>query len=142
MRSFVTYFGLLVLLTSCHTQKPLDPPATVPEDQPASIISEDTTVSTIPRRQPISGMDYSPTNLIVTYDAEIGKEPLLAAINEIHAEIIYDYKIITGMAIHKPDTMSLEATKTYFEKINGVLSVAYDHIYRLDDPIRPTPVDR
>ena len=142
MRSFVTYFGLLVLLTSCHTQKPLDPPATVPEDQPASIIPEDTTVSTIPRRQPISGMDYSPTNLIVTYDAEIGKEPLLKAIHEIQAEIIYDYSIITGMAIRKPETMSLDATKAYFEKVKGVVSVAYDHIYRLDDPVKPKLEER
>lgn len=124
--------GLLVLLTSCHTQKPLDPPTTVP-DQP---------ITTIPKRPPISGMDYSPTNLIIMYDVEIGKEPLLEAIQEIHAEIIYDYNIITGMAIRKPETMSLEDTKAYFEKVKGVLSVSYDHIYHLDDPIVPKPVDR
>ena len=114
----------MALLTACHAQKQLDPP------------------KTIVKHEPISGMDYSPTNLIVMYDAEIGKEPLLEAIHEIQAEIIYDYSIITGMAIRKPETMSLEATKAYFEKIKGVLSVAYDHIYRLDDPIKPKLEER
>lgn len=127
------WIGLLVLLTSCHTQKPLDTPTTV---------SEEKSISTIPEHQPISGMDYSPTNLIIMYDAEIGKESLLEAIQEIHAEIIYDYKIITGMAIRKPDTMSLEDTKVFFEKVKGVTSVAYDHIYRLDDPIKPKLEER
>lgn len=122
------YISLLVLLASCHTQKPLDPPTTVSEDKP---------ISTIPEHQPISGMDYSPTNLIIMYDAEIGKEPLLEAIRDIQAEIIYDYSIITGMAIRKPETMNLEDTKAYFEKVKGVVSVAHDHIYRLDDPVKP-----
>ena len=120
----LTCIGLLMLLTSCHTQKQLEPPTTTPE------------------HKPISGMDYSPTNLIIMYDAEIGKEPLLKAIQEIQAEVIYDYSIITGMAIRKPETMSLEATKDYFEKVNGVLSVNYDHIYHLDDPVNPKPIDR
>ena len=132
MKNCLICIGLLVLLSSCHAQKQLDPPATVP-DKP---------ISTIPEHQPISGMDYSPTNLIIMYDAEIGKEPLLEAIQEIHAEIIYDYKIITGMAIRKPETMSLEATKAYFEKVKGVTSVAYDHIYRLDDPVKPKLEER
>ncbi len=127
------WIGLLMLLTSCHTQKQLDPPTTITKDEP---------ISTIPEHQPISGMDYSSTNLIIMYDTEIGKEPLLEAIQEIHAEIIYDYKIITGMAIRKPDTMSLEETKAYFEKVDGVVSVAYDHIYRLDDPVKPKLEER
>jgi arabinogalactan endo-1,4-beta-galactosidase len=76
------------------------------------------------------------------YDAEIGKEPLLAAIQEIQAEIIYDYNLITGMAIRKPETMTLKATKAYFENVKGVVSVAYDHIYRLDDPIKPKLEER
>lgn len=124
MKKFIFCIGIMALLTACHAQKQLDPP------------------KTIVKHEPISGMDYSPTNLIVMYDAEIGKEPLLEAIHEIQAEIIYDYSIITGMAIRKPETMSLEATKAYFEKIKGVLSVAYDHIYRLDDPIKPKLEER
>jgi hypothetical protein len=133
MKSPLICIGLLVLLTSCHTQKQLDSSTTIPEDQP---------ISMIPEHQPVSGMEYSPTNLIIMYDAEIGKDPLLEAIQEIHAEIIYDYHIITGMAIRKPDTMTLEATKAYFEQVKGVLSVEHDHIIHLDDPVRPKPVDR
>ena len=124
MRNLLTCIGLLVLLSSCRAQKQLDPP------------------TPIPGHKPISGMDYSPTNLIIMYDAEIGKEPLLAAIQEIQAEIIYDYNLITGMAIRKPETMTLEATKAYFENVKGVVSVAYDHIYRLDDPIKPKLEER
>ena len=124
MKNYLFYIGILVLLTACHTQKQLDTP------------------TTIPVHQPVSGMEYSPTNLIIMYDAEIGKEPLLKAIQEIQAEIIYDYSIITGMAIRKPETMSLEGTKTYFEQVKGVVSVEYDHIYHLDDPVRPKPVER
>ena len=116
MRNLLTCIGLLVLLSSCRAPKQLDTPTPVPE------------------HQPISGMDYSPT--------EIGKEPLLAAIQEIQAEIIYDYNLITGMAIRKPETMTLEATKAYFENVKGVVSVAYDHIYRLDDPIKPKLEER
>ena len=142
MKNCMICIGLLVLLTSCHTQKPLDPPAKVPEDTTISTIPKDKPISAPPEKQPIPGMEYSPTNLIIMYDAEIGKEPLLTAIQEIQAEIIYDYHIIKGMAIRKPDTMSLEDTKAYFEKVNGVLSVSYDHIYHLDDPIVPKPVDR
>lgn len=124
MKNILFCIGLLALVTSCHAQKQLDPPTPLPE------------------HQPISGIDYSPTNLIIMYDAEIGKEPLLEAIREIQAEIIYDYSIITGMAIRKPETMSLDATKAYFEKVKGVVSVAYDHIYRLDDPIKPKLEER
>lgn len=133
MKSCIICIGLLVLLASCHTQKQLEPPATTPENNP---------ISTIPEHPSTPELDYSPTNLIILYDAEIGKEPLLEAIQEIHAEIIYDYQIIKGMAIRKPESMSLEDTKAYFEKIHGVLSVNYDHIHHLDDPIRPKPVDR
>ena len=71
------------------------------------------------------------------YDAEIGKEPLLKAIKEYKCEIVYDYRIINGMALKKADDKSLEETMRYFKKIKGVVSVEYDHIYHLTDPIKP-----
>lgn len=81
--------------------------------------------------------EHSPSVLIVMYDLETGKEPLLKAIKDYKAEIIYDYSIIPGMAIKKPDSKTLEETMQYFKKVKGVVSVEYDHIYHLTDPVKP-----
>ena len=81
--------------------------------------------------------EHSPSVLIVMYDQEIGKRPLLKAIKEYKAEVIYDYSIIPGMAIKKPDDKTLEETMQYFKNVNGVVSVEYDHVYHLTDPVRP-----
>lgn len=40
------------------------------------------------------------------------------------------------MALKKPDGKSLEATMLIFKKVKGVLTVEYDHIYHLDDPVK------
>ena len=71
------------------------------------------------------------------YDAEVGKQPLLDAIKKVKAEVVYDYNIITGMALRKPADRTLEATMDYFRKVKGVVSVEYDHVYRLTDPVKP-----
>ena len=84
-----------------------------------------------------SVQEHSPSVLIVMYDAEIGKEPLLKAIKEYKVEIIYDYNIINGMALKKPEGKSLEETMRYFKTVKGVTNVEYDHIIRLTDPVKP-----
>ena len=71
------------------------------------------------------------------YDAEIGKVPLLKAIKEYGCEIIYDYSIINGMALKKPEDKMLEETMAYFKKVEGVTNVEYDNIIRLTDPVKP-----
>ena len=71
------------------------------------------------------------------YDQETGKGPLLKAVKEYKAEVIYDYSIIPGMAIKKPDEKTLEETMLYFKKVKGVVSVEYDHVYHLTDPVKP-----
>ena len=81
--------------------------------------------------------EHSPNVFLVMYDAEIGKEPLLKAIKEYKVEIIYDYNIINGMALKKPDSKSLEETMQYFKEVKGVTHVEYDHFYRLTDPVKP-----
>jgi len=43
--------------------------------------------------------EHSPNVFLVMYDAEIGKEPLLKAIENYKCEIKYDYSIINGMAV-------------------------------------------
>ena len=81
--------------------------------------------------------EHSPSVLIIMYDQETGKEPLLKAVKEYKAEVIYDYSITPGMAIKKPDDKTLEETMLYFKKVKGVVSVEYDHVYHLTDPVRP-----
>ena len=81
--------------------------------------------------------EHSPSVLIVMYDKEIGKEPLLKAVKAIKAEVKYDYHLIPGMAIQKPDDKTLEETMAYFKKVEGVQTVEYDYIHRLTDPVRP-----
>ena len=71
------------------------------------------------------------------YDENIGKEPLLEAIKKYGVEIKYDYKIINGMALKKPENKTLEETMQYFRGIKGVTTVEYDHVIRLTDPVKP-----
>ena len=79
----------------------------------------------------------SMTNLIISYDPEIGKEPLLNAISEYKAEILYDYSIITAIAIKIPEGTDIHDAIEYFKKVKGVTAVARDHIYHLTDPVQP-----
>lgn len=81
--------------------------------------------------------EHSPNVFLIMYDAEVGKEPLLKAIKEYKCEIVYDYGIITGMALKKPEDKTLEETMHYFKKVKGVTNVEYDHVIRLTDPVKP-----
>lgn len=84
-----------------------------------------------PRQKPVE-REYSPSTLIIYYDASIGSKPLLKAAKKIGAEVIYQYTFIKGIAVRKPDNMTLDETKAYFERVKGTLSVQYDRIYHLD----------
>ena len=77
----------------------------------------------------------SPTNLIIMYDPEIGKGPLLSAVQSYGAKIIYEYGIISGIAIKVPGDI-IQAI-AFFANVKGVTAVERDHIYHLTDPVRP-----
>ncbi len=81
--------------------------------------------------------EHSPNVFLVMYNAEIGKDPLLKAIKEYGCDIIYDYGIINGLALKKPESKTLEETMAYFKKVKGVTHVEYDNIIRLTDPVKP-----
>ena len=81
--------------------------------------------------------EHSPHVFLVMYDAEVGKEPLQKAIKDYKCEVIYDHKIINGMALKKPESKTLEETMHYFRGVKGVLSVEYDRINHLVEPVRP-----
>lgn len=79
----------------------------------------------------------SPTNLIIMYDKEIGKEALLEAVKSCGARILYEYKIIPGIAIKMPEGSDILKAISYFSDIKGVTSVERDHIYPHPAPVRP-----
>ena len=107
----------IVLLTSCKTKQTVELSAPVLEYQ---------------REQ-----EHSPNVFLVMYDEKVGNTPLQKAIKAYGCEVIYDYNIINGMALKKPDDKTLEETMQYFKGVKGVLTVEYDHIIRLTDPIKP-----
>ncbi len=77
----------------------------------------------------------SPTNLIIMFDPEIGKGPLLSAVQSYGAKIIYEYSIISGIAIKVPGDI-IQAI-AFFANVKGVTAVERDHIYHLTDPVKP-----
>ena len=84
-----------------------------------------------------SAVEHSPSVFILMYDKKTGKDPLQEAVKAYNAGIVYDYDIIPGMAIRKPADRTLEETMQHFRKVKGAVSVEYDHIYRLTDPVKP-----
>ena len=108
----------LMLLTSCKTKQ--------------AVIE-----APIPKQVHQDIQEHSPDVFLVMYDENIGKEPLLEAIKKYGVEIKYDYKIINGMALKKPENKTLEETMQYFRGVKGVITVEYDHIIRLTDPVKP-----
>lgn len=108
---------IILLLTSCRTKQVVELSKPFPESKYAP--------------------EHSPNVFLLMYDAEVGKEPLLKAIKEYKCEIVYDYGIINGMALKKPEDKTLEETMQYFKTVKGVTNVEYDNIIRLTDPVKP-----
>jgi uncharacterized membrane protein YsdA (DUF1294 family) len=107
----------ILLLTSCKTKQVVELSKPFPESKYTP--------------------EHSPNVFLLMYDAEVGKEPLLKAIKDYKCEIVYDYGIINGMALKKPEDKSLEETMQYFKKVKGVTNVEYDHVICLTDPVKP-----
>ena len=107
----------IVLLVSCKTKQTVE--------------------LSVPVRSHQAEQEHSPNVFLVMYDAEVGKDPLLDAVKAYKCEVIYDYNIINGMALKKPESKSLEETMQYFKSVKGVTHVEYDHIIRLTDPVKP-----
>ena len=118
MKQIIIFLVALAAAVSCGTQKPV---AVI--DNPLPIQEE---------------IDVSPNTLIIMYDEEIGKEPLLKAVEAYGAELIYDYSIIPGIAIRIPEGKDIRDAIAYFKKVRGVTTVERDHIYHLTDPVQPT----
>ena len=108
---------VIVLLTSCKTKQAVELSAPIHSHQVEQ--------------------EHSSNVFLVMYDEKVGKEHLQKAIKEYKCEIVYDYGMINGMALKKPEDKTLEETMQYFRGVKGVLTVEYDHIIRLTDPVKP-----
>ena len=75
---------------------------------------------------------YSPSTLIIFYDVNIGKEPLLKAIEDYKATVLYDLQIMKSISIKIPDGTKIEDAIDFFNKVEGVLVVNRDAICQLD----------
>lgn len=89
-----------------------------------------------PSRPSDSGLEYSRDVIVVSYDIEIGKDPLKKAIRKYGASIIYDYRIVNAIAIRLPDPTKIDESVAYFEKVKGVLQVSRDRVNYLDRRVR------
>jgi len=81
--------------------------------------------------QPGEGEMYSKYTLIINYDPEIGKKPLLKAVKKYKATLIYDYRIVKAIAIRIPDGKDIHEAIEYFQKVKGVTQVNRDRIMHL-----------
>lgn len=119
MKTIVPFLLALAASVACGTQK---------------------NVETIDNSFPVQEelIDVSPDKLIIMYDEEIGKEPLLAAVEAYGAELIYDYSIIPGIAIRIPEGKDIRDAINYFKKVKGVTSIERDQIIHLTDPVMPS----
>ena len=115
--SHIILITLTVLFVSCRTRHTVEP--------------------SVPIQAQHIEQEHSPDVFLVMYDKKTGREPLLKAIKKFQCEIVYDYNFINSMALKKPDAKSLEDTMHFFRGVKGVLTVEYNHIIRLTDPVRP-----
>ena len=69
---------------------------------------------------------YSSNVLIIFYDVTIGKDPLIKAIKEFNATIIYDLNIMKSITIKIPEDKKIEEAIEFFQKVDGVLTVNRD----------------
>lgn len=122
----------LIAATGCSTMSRT-------EKQLAKVVSYDSpdipALGVIPPVRPrTSGLAYSKNTLLISYDDEVGKEPLFKAAKKVDADIVYDYGIISVVAVRIPEGKTLEESVKYFQKVKGVIQVSMDSIFNPDNP--------
>ena len=85
-----------------------------------------------PARPSESGIEFSKDVLVISYDVEVGKDPLKKAVKKYGASIIYDYRIANAIAVRIPDPSKINEAITHFEKVKGVLLVSRDRVNHLN----------
>ena len=72
--------------------------------------------------------------LIVLYDPAVGAEPLLQAVHEMQADLVYRYTNINGIAARIPPQQEMAQAIRRLERVPGVLQVRRDQIMQLQNP--------
>ncbi len=125
MHKLIVILLSILLAAACSPKHYLAPGPVIIDDPVGQPVKEE------PVEETSGYPEYSPSTLIISYDAEIGKETLLGAVKDYGAEIIYDYNIINAIAIKIPEGKTLQESIEYFRKVKGVLAVEKDRIYHL-----------
>lgn len=116
--------AVAMLLSGCGAWRT----ANAVKAMPGPVILEDMP-DTVDRK--VDVQQYSPTTLIVMYES--GRhDAVRKAVEKYGCEVIYDYNIIKGLAVKKPDGKTLDETANHLKSIKGVLSVERDAIMHLD----------
>lgn len=68
---------------------------------------------------------------IVYVDQTAGKESLLKALKKMGAQVIYDYRTVSAVAIRLPDGMTVNQAAKQLKEVQGVLGVQPDRVMRL-----------
>jgi len=133
MKKMIPVFLLLVVaMGSCGTKLRLQPQTGGPLVVKSVTSRMDGWTQKSAATDTIGNGKTVPHVLIVMYDSAVGKKPLLREARKMKCEVIYDYSIISGMALHVPDSLDIKAAKARLEKVKGVLQVSFDHICHLD----------
>lgn len=91
------------------------------------------TTKTVQPRPTTKSEGYSPSTLIVFYDAKVGSAPLLSAIEKMRGEVLYKYSNFNAVAFKIPDNAEINAVMKSIGKVKGVLNVERDRIMHLDN---------
>lgn len=71
-------------------------------------------------------------NLIISYQNQKTLIHLKKEVQKYGAEMLYEYKIIKGIAIKVPQDKDIRQAKAYFSNLKGVTNVEYDQINHID----------
>lgn len=96
-------------------------------------ISSCKTAKTVQTQPAAPAAEYSPSTLIVFYDAKVGSAPLLSAIEKMCGEVLYKYSNFNAVAFKIPDNAEINSVMKSVRKVKGVLSVERDRIMHLDN---------
>lgn len=129
MKTVLLLLLSVITLFSCQLKQAQN---TEPATQ-KTLIKVSDTIRKIPARKENSLVSRT---LIIYYDEKTGSKHLMDAVQEIGADLIYEYKTLKGIAVKIPEDQSVESAITFFKKVKGVSSVHRDRIYSIDPPVR------
>lgn len=69
--------------------------------------------------------------LIIFHNTATGNRPLLAAVRQYGAELVYRYETLSGIAIRVPPGKNMQQAVEYFSRVPGVLQVSRDQVVHL-----------